>query len=93
MLLVTATLLIQLEPEERSESLDKRFSAMRTVHGRASEAKGPSIRHPSLHKCSITMEKPNGMTGQKRWGEDGQRRFFFFILRRDPTGPQQCDTE
>lgn len=82
-LFITAILLIQLEPEERSETLDKRFSAMRTVHVRASKAKGPSIR-PSItaqmHKCWITMEKPNGLTGQKRWGEDGQRRHSFFLF-------------
>lgn len=98
MLLVTATLLIQLEPEERSETLDKRFSAMRTVHGRASEAKGPSIRHPSLHKCTNV---PSPWRSQMGWrGRRGGVKMnkedillLFFFLRRDPTGPEQCDTE
>lgn len=87
MLFITATLLIQLELEERSETLDKRFSAMQNVYRRASEAKALSIRSSitkQMHKCPITMKKPNGMTWQKKWGaywvemDKGDILLFYF---------------
>lgn len=62
-LFVTAILLIQLEPENVARLPDKRLGAMPTVHRRVSKKQRVRITdRPSLHKCSITMEKPNGMT-------------------------------
>lgn len=92
---VTAILLIQLEPENVARLSDKRFAATRNVHRRVSKKQRVHLSHrPSLHKCSITMEKPNGMMegGEGKWVRGKRWRWTkrtFFFLRRDSLGPQQ----
>lgn len=91
MLFVTAILLIQLEPEERSETPDKRFSAMRTVHGRASEAKGRLSDRPSPHKCTNVpspWRSQMGWRGRRsggcmgwRWTKETFFYLFFFLKK------------
>lgn len=66
MLFITAILLIQLEPEERSETLDKRFSVMRTVHVRASKAK--RTIYQTVHHC--TNAQMLNHHGEAKW-DDG----------------------
>ncbi len=52
-----------------------------------------TVHHCTNAQMSITMEKPNGMTGQKKWGAYGVGMdkgdillFDFIFLRGDPIG-------